>query len=323
MSKEKIEKLKKAIASSATPDSMKKQMKIKLAELEESESAPNTPDWLDFQGDVLAELMAIGELTYSDADGVLAAHTDWLEEQHSKGNYDVQAAANTIWEKAKVKGGKLNVSKKDKKLKKSKPISKDEVYIEYLNKDKGHKNDKKSFKTDAHAITWGKSNIENFNIDMIKYYEIGNDKPSKKAKPKARGVKEAMDQAKPKNISGKSKSFEEQFEELKKQDKGKLKLLCEEVMKKSEDRKAKAKESTQSREGKDESTRAVDTGIKTASALTSLAEKADLSDDKQKQFLELMKQLMTVIAGIKKVLGGGALSKEQKEAFKQAVNLED
>ncbi len=45
-------------------------------------------------------------------------------------------------------------------------------YIEYLNKDKNFKKSKKTFKGETSyedAIIWGKKNLENFNLDMIKY----------------------------------------------------------------------------------------------------------------------------------------------------------
>lgn len=48
----------------------------------------------------------------------------------------------------------------------------EEVYISYLNKAIGFKEDKKSFKgKDAYdqAVKWGRKNLENFNSDMIHY----------------------------------------------------------------------------------------------------------------------------------------------------------
>jgi curved DNA-binding protein CbpA len=50
------------------------------------------------------------------------------------------------------------------------------IYITYLNKAKGFKQDQKSFKTIEAAIKWGKANISNFSMDLIKY-KIGNVKP--------------------------------------------------------------------------------------------------------------------------------------------------
>jgi len=40
-------------------------------------------------------------------------------------------------------------------------------YIDYLNKDKGFKQDREYFDTWEQAMDWGKANLENFNIDMI------------------------------------------------------------------------------------------------------------------------------------------------------------
>jgi hypothetical protein len=47
---------------------------------------------------------------------------------------------------------------------------KDEVYIEFLNKDKDFQKDIISFKTYNEAVIWAKANFENFNLDMINYY---------------------------------------------------------------------------------------------------------------------------------------------------------
>lgn len=41
-------------------------------------------------------------------------------------------------------------------------------YIEFLNKDKGFKQDKKTFSNYEMAVNWGKSNLGNFNTDMVK-----------------------------------------------------------------------------------------------------------------------------------------------------------
>lgn len=48
----------------------------------------------------------------------------------------------------------------------------EETYIEYLNKDKNFQEDKKVFKgKDAYeqAVKWGRENLENFNMDMVKF----------------------------------------------------------------------------------------------------------------------------------------------------------
>ena len=44
-----------------------------------------------------------------------------------------------------------------------------EVYIEFLNKDKGFKKDIKHFNSYEKAVKWAKENFEKFNPDMIKY----------------------------------------------------------------------------------------------------------------------------------------------------------
>jgi hypothetical protein len=45
-----------------------------------------------------------------------------------------------------------------------------EVYIEYLNKEKKFKKDIISFKSYEEAVEWGKKHFDKFNSDMIKYY---------------------------------------------------------------------------------------------------------------------------------------------------------
>lgn len=45
-------------------------------------------------------------------------------------------------------------------------------YIEYLNKDKGFKQDRKSFLEEWCAVDWGKTNLDNFHPDMVKFQPI-------------------------------------------------------------------------------------------------------------------------------------------------------
>lgn len=45
----------------------------------------------------------------------------------------------------------------------------EEVYIEFLNKDKGFKKDVKHFNSYEEAVKWGRENFDNFNSDMIHY----------------------------------------------------------------------------------------------------------------------------------------------------------
>ena len=44
-----------------------------------------------------------------------------------------------------------------------------QVYIEFLNKDKGFKKDIKKFNSYEKAVKWGKKNFDMFSFDMIKY----------------------------------------------------------------------------------------------------------------------------------------------------------
>jgi hypothetical protein len=48
-----------------------------------------------------------------------------------------------------------------------------EVYIEFLNKEKNFTKDKKSFKTYEDAVKWARENFDKFNPDMIRYYSVG------------------------------------------------------------------------------------------------------------------------------------------------------
>ena len=58
-----------------------------------------------------------------------------------------------------AKGGKV----------KPKEVIEEEVYIEYLNKDKGFRKDRKDFKNEKEATEWAQKNFERFDPDMIKY----------------------------------------------------------------------------------------------------------------------------------------------------------
>jgi GNAT superfamily N-acetyltransferase len=52
----------------------------------------------------------------------------------------------------------------------------EQVYIEFLNKEKGFKKDTKYFNSYEEAVEWGKENFDKFNPDMIKYkYADGGD----------------------------------------------------------------------------------------------------------------------------------------------------
>lgn len=42
-----------------------------------------------------------------------------------------------------------------------------EIYIKYLNKDKGHTIDTMFFNSYEEAIDWGRKNLDNFNSDFI------------------------------------------------------------------------------------------------------------------------------------------------------------
>lgn len=46
---------------------------------------------------------------------------------------------------------------------------KETIYIDFLNKEKGFKEDRKYFNSYDMALKWSKVNFEKFNLDMIKY----------------------------------------------------------------------------------------------------------------------------------------------------------
>ena len=50
-------------------------------------------------------------------------------------------------------------------------IENEQVYIDYMNKEKGFKRDRIYFNSYAEAVEWGKKNFERFNTDMINYLE--------------------------------------------------------------------------------------------------------------------------------------------------------
>jgi hypothetical protein len=47
---------------------------------------------------------------------------------------------------------------------------KNSVYILFMNREKNFSIDKKEFETYEEALIWGKLFLENFNVDMIKFY---------------------------------------------------------------------------------------------------------------------------------------------------------
>jgi hypothetical protein len=51
-------------------------------------------------------------------------------------------------------------------------ITEEKVYIDYLNKKKGFKQDRIKFKSYEDAVKWAKKNFEKFNPDMIKYESV-------------------------------------------------------------------------------------------------------------------------------------------------------
>ena len=54
-------------------------------------------------------------------------------------------------------------------------IKEEKVYIDYLNKQKGFKQDRIKFNSYEEAVKWAKKNFEKFNPDMIKYESVNED----------------------------------------------------------------------------------------------------------------------------------------------------
>jgi hypothetical protein len=52
------------------------------------------------------------------------------------------------------------------------PVKEEKVYIDYLNKQKGFKQDRIKFNSYEEAVKWAKKNFEKFNPDMIKYESV-------------------------------------------------------------------------------------------------------------------------------------------------------
>lgn len=59
-----------------------------------------------------------------------------------------------------------------KKFKKGKSVNEEKVYIDFLNKKKGFKQDRIKFTSYEAAVKWAKTNFDNFNPDMIKYESV-------------------------------------------------------------------------------------------------------------------------------------------------------
>jgi hypothetical protein len=60
---------------------------------------------------------------------------------------------------------------------KKEEIKEEKVYIDYLNKQKGFKQDRIKFNSYEEAVKWAKKNFEKFNSDMIKYESVNEEKP--------------------------------------------------------------------------------------------------------------------------------------------------
>jgi hypothetical protein len=60
---------------------------------------------------------------------------------------------------------------------KDESVKEDKVYIDFLNKKKGFKQDRIKFSSYKTAVKWAKSNFDKFSHDMIKYESVNEGRP--------------------------------------------------------------------------------------------------------------------------------------------------
>ena len=85
-------------------------------------------------------------------------------------------------EKEIAKFKKENIDMLDQSFLKGKPVkdesvNEDKVYIDFLNKKKGFKQDRIKFSSYKAAVKWAKSNFDKFSHDMIKYESVNEGRP--------------------------------------------------------------------------------------------------------------------------------------------------
>ena len=86
--------------------------------------------------------------------------------------------AETIWKKILFGWVKNNAPDTITANMKESVVNEDKVYIDFLNKKKGHKQDRIKFNSYELAVKWAKSNFDKFSHDMIKYESV-NEAPYK------------------------------------------------------------------------------------------------------------------------------------------------
>jgi len=76
-------------------------------------------------------------------------------------------------------------------------IKEEKVYIDYLNKQKGFKQDRIKFNSYEEAVKWAKKNFEKFNSDMIKYESVNEneDTVADESRMAMSGIKTAIESA--------------------------------------------------------------------------------------------------------------------------------
>jgi hypothetical protein len=76
-------------------------------------------------------------------------------------------------------------------------IKEEKVYIDYLNKQKGFKQDRIKFNSYEEAVKWAKKNFEKFNSDMIKYESVNEneDTVADESRMARSGIKTAIESA--------------------------------------------------------------------------------------------------------------------------------
>ena len=80
--------------------------------------------------------------------------------------------AETIWKKILFGWVKNNAPDTITANMKESVVNEDKVYIDFLNKKKGHKQDRIKFNSYELAVKWAKSNFDKFSHDMIKYESV-------------------------------------------------------------------------------------------------------------------------------------------------------
>jgi antirestriction protein ArdC len=113
-----------------------------------------------------------GLLSYAEKLTTKTALTTLKKLHNSFEDVNLHTIAKPLWDIISLK---TTVPSKDFKKKNT-------HYIEFHNKDKNHKKDKKLFISYEEAVKWGRSELDNFNQDMINFIDLEDDKVELKTK---------------------------------------------------------------------------------------------------------------------------------------------